>query len=329
MVRSSLVILGAFLAAALARSQSATQTEITSDDLRRHMQALCADSMQGRGLGTPGETRAAHYIADQFKALGLAPPSLAPSYLQRFQFTMATAGSVARTKSERAGKDTLWSQNVIGFVRPERPIDSLYLIIGAHYDHLGHGPWYVQYANPKTTIFHGADDNASGVALLLELAEYFVAHRALLKRPIVFVAFGANEEQLSGSLAFVRDPVLPFKDIQAMLELHMIGRYRDTLHVSGFSTSSAFESLRSDLEMNAKVVRIYDGVDDASDGWSFAKSQVPMLAFSTGYHADYHSTRDELSLINYSGMMQVGETVTAVAMQLANAPDLIPYSRKP
>ncbi len=194
--------------------------------------------------------------------------------------------------------------NVIGYL-PAKSDE--YLVIGAHYDHIGYGgPGSGSLAPNEQTIHYGADDNASGAAGLLELVRYFAKHKHALKRNLVFIAFGAEEMGLLGSAHFVNHPVFPLEKTIAMLNMDMIGRMKDSaLAISGIGTAKEFEDLcKSENRENFKL-KLSPGGFGPSDHSSFYAKNIPVLFFFTGNHANYHKPTDTWEKINYADESRV------------------------
>lgn len=230
--------------------------------------------------------------------------------------------------------------NVVGILEGNDPVlKKEAIIIGAHYDHLGRGGQGSLAAN-STAIHHGADDNASGVAGLIELARQFSEEKNN-KRTIIFIAFGGEEEGLLGSKFYVGNPVFPLDKTVAMINMDMIGRLKDNkLTIGGIGTASEWKNLveyrnaqagsptelkpinlpstKPGVEIptgtaeNLKLAKIplfnlqlnEDGFGP-SDHSSFYGKQIPVLFFFTGTHTDYHKPTDTADKINYPGLSQV------------------------
>jgi aminopeptidase YwaD len=219
-------------------------------------------------------------------------------------------------------RKTVPAYNVVGILEGTDPqLKREYIVIGAHYDHLGYGG-ESSLAPNSTAIHHGADDNASGTAGLLELARYFSNERNRLRRSLVFIAFSAEESGLIGSKAYVGTPLVPLGQSIVMLNMDMIGRLRDgKLSVGGVGTSPDFRQLVESVNtapataFNFQLQLNEDGFGP-SDHSSFYAKQIPVLFFFTGTHDDYHKPSDTAEKINYDGEAKiigfVGETVRAL-----------------
>jgi hypothetical protein len=250
---------------------------------------------------------------------------------------------VAQLKVDLTKKQTAEAYNVIGILEgKDSVLKSESVIIGAHYDHLGRGG-HGSLAVNSSEIHYGADDNASGVAAMLELARQF-AEAKNNKRTLIFIAFGGEEEGLIGSKAYVNNPVFPLNKTVAMINLDMVGRLKDErLTIGGIGTASEWKSLIENInlqqinalalvkltnvvptkehEVKPVIARPFqlslneDGFGP-SDHSSFYVKQIPVLFFFTGTHADYHKPSDTAEKINYGGLLKitnyVGEIVKAI-----------------
>lgn len=193
-----------------------------------------------------------------------------------------------------------------------------YIIVGAHYDHLGRGGEDSLAPMQTGEIHNGADDNASGVAGLLELAQALAAERHRLKRSILFVAFSGEEEGLLGSRYFVEHPPVPLERVIAMINLDMIGRLKDnTLIVYGLGTSPVWKPLLERLNGTARFefTARDDGVGP-SDHTSFYLKDIPVLHFFTGVHEDYHRPSDDAEKINAEGERRIVTLVRDIVREL-------------
>ena len=194
------------------------------------------------------------------------------------------------------------------------------VVLGAHYDHLGFGG--VNSAAPGVhAVHHGADDNASGTALLVEVARRLVA-RGPLPRTVLLVAFSGEERGLLGSAHYVANPAVPIADTVAMVNLDMVGRLdAEKLIVHGTGTSAGFEELVDRLTAAAGLTTAKEpGGFGPSDHSSFYAKKVPVLHLFTGSHADYHRPTDTADKINYDGMVRLAGLVTDIVAELASGP---------
>jgi Tol biopolymer transport system component len=223
--------------------------------------------------------------------------------------------------------------NVVGIVRAGAP-DRLpgAVLVGAHYDHIGRGG-AASLAPGSSEIHNGADDNASGTAALLEVARRLAAERGKLRRDVWIVAFSGEEEGALGSTAFARKPPagLALGDLEAMLNMDMVGRLRDNaLSVLGSESAAEWNALVPPLCQSAGLACSLGGDGfGASDQSSFYAAGVPVLHFFTGVHEDYHKPSDDADKINAEGGAEVAGLVADVAAALAGRPERLSYKVGP
>jgi aminopeptidase YwaD len=235
------------------------------------------------------------------------------------------------------------SANVVGVLRGNDPqLSSEWVVIGAHYDHLGMGGPESLAAKPEGEIHHGADDNASGTTGLLEIARVLATEPTRLKRSIMFIAFSGEELGLLGSGAYTKTPAAPLGSTVAMLNMDMIGRLRDDkLFIGGVGTSPVWKPLIETLNGSISVKSSGGGNGSAnrfqlsfgedgfgpSDHQSFYVRDIPVLFFFTGTHDDYHKPSDTADKINTEGLRKVAEFVREIAASVANEPQRIAFTK--
>jgi len=217
-------------------------------------------------------------------------------------------------------KTTAGAANIISYIPGNDPIlKDEYLVIGAHYDHLGMGGPGSNSRMPDTLAIHnGADDNASGVAAVLEIGERLRSKQSELKRSVLLMAFDAEERGLLGSRFFIDNPFIKHENIVAMFNLDMVGHLEENvLTIGGTGTSPLFEDLLTDIgnshDLNLKFSSEGYG---PSDHASFYKKDIPVLFFFTGTHDDYHRPTDDFSIINLQGEKTVSNFVYDIAFRL-------------
>ena len=279
----------------------------SSDPFRAHVRALTASATQGRAAGSAGALVAAGIIEREFARLGLEPLEQATGYRQTF------SPAPQRIKGEVVPGDALTLHNIVGRLpaRADRAPTQRALILGAHYDHLG---------ATEDGVHAGANDNASGVALLLELTQ------ALASQPrahdIYVVAFDGEELGMLGSDYFVRHPPLPAQDMIAMLNFDMVGRLDEgALELGGVGSAVEFldlvrraHAVTQELELELS----FEG-EAPSDHLSFYGEQVPVLWFSTGQTPEYHTPRDTSDTLDVHGALKVGRLALEIAAELARS----------
>ncbi len=305
---------------------TSSSPEITAPEICATIAVLAADSLEGRQAGSPGSKSASRYLAERFRSIGLQP--LEDDYLQRFTFSPSVLRDPhANPDASSDDEEMLSTSNIIGIVPGIDPqLADQAIVIGAHYDHLGFGG-RGSLAPSERAIHNGADDNASGVAVLLELAQHFVARP--MGRTLIFMAFGGEELGTLGSQFYVAHPLWPIEQTVAMLNLDMVGRLREQLTVHGTGTSSAWTTILDDLDpQGLSLARVPDGFGP-SDQSSFYGAQVPVLWFFTGAHEEYHRPDDDLGTINGDGAVRIARFVSTITETIANTGLEIPYAVAP
>ncbi len=219
-------------------------------------------------------------------------------------------------------KKQVEAANVIGILEGTDPqLKNEAIIIGAHYDHLGHGGPSSLALN-STEIHHGADDNASGTAAVLELARQFAAAKNN-KRTLIFMCFSGEEEGLLGSKAYINDPAFPLDKTIAMINMDMIGRLKDEkLTIGGIGTSAEWKALVEGKNTVTPAFQLQLDEDGygPSDHSSFYSKQIPVLFFFTGSHEDYHKPSDTADKINYAGESRIVAYISAIIKNIDQGP---------
>ena len=219
-------------------------------------------------------------------------------------------------------KETAGTRNVVMVLPGEdTQLKDQYVILGAHFDHLGMGgPGSGSRALDTIGIHHGADDNASGVAMMLELAEKFAKTKGSHKRSILCISFSGEEEGLLGSKHFVDDPGIDLSKVDAMINMDMVGRLNEAnnLQIGGVGTAVGLKNLvlaNTDTSL-IKLALSPEGYGP-SDHSSFYGKNIPVLFYFTGAHMDYHTPTDTWEKINYKGMVEISALIFKVAKNLA------------
>ena len=215
--------------------------------------------------------------------------------------------------------------NVIAMVEGNDPVlKNEFIVIGGHYDHLGYGGHGSGSRMPDTVAVHyGADDNASGTAMVIELAGRFGKSKPSLKRSLLFVCFSAEEMGLLGSKYFVEHPPVDIGKIKAMINFDMVGRFdtsKNYISVSGTGTSQEGDSILNGLEKDLpfKVIHVPDGYGP-SDHAAFYAANIPVFYFSTGAHIDYHTPFDQASRLDYDKEKLIGDFASGLIQSVAGA----------
>lgn len=271
------------------------------------LRTLAAPEMQGRLTGSDGNSRARQLIIERFKALALQPVN--GSFEQSFSF-VSTRGGEARSFPS--------ASNVVGLIPGTSNADR-YIVVGAHYDHLG---------ARDSEIFHGADDNASGVAALLSLAAWFSRHRP--PTSLLLVGFDAEEHGLQGARHFVATPPVPIDRIAAMINMDMVGRGdAGTLTVAGTHPHPELKPL-VEAAAAGRGLSVAFGHDrpaaeakgrqdwtNLSDHGPFHAAGIPYLYFGVEDHADYHKPTDIADKIPRRFYLEATEVVLDTVRRLA------------
>jgi hypothetical protein len=284
-----------------------------SSKLTADISFLADDRLQGRKIGSAGADSAAAYISKRFKELGLKPAPSLKGWIQDFTIS---PGAPAVQGTDLGG---VTGHNVIGILRGrDAELAGQYIVIGAHYDHLGLGGMGSLEPDSLGVVHNGADDNASGVVTLLDIARRMALHPPA--RSVLFIAFSGEEEGLLGSAAYVKNAAVPMDSVVAMLNFDMVGRLTDDkLVVYGVETAREWRPLLDSLNLKAgfRLTAQGDGYGP-SDQTSFTVAKRPVLHFFTGTHLDYHRTTDDWQKINLEGISRIAAFASDVTASIAN-----------
>ncbi len=291
-------LLGILFLGLACKEQKAPEVTMQED-----VRILASDSLMGRETGEAGAEMAASYLEKRMQDLGLKPFDTDKDYMQEFSFEPKTD---PHSKVEYgAGADSsVHAKNLLGLIDNG---GSRTVILGAHYDHLGMGGEGSLYRGEAPAIHNGADDNASGVAVLLKLAK-MLREWPEAKDNYLIILFSGEEIGLLGSNYFAKNPTLDLKQVPYMINLDMVGRLRDdkTLSVSGTGTTAIWPQLLNSLNPGFNLVLSESGVGP-SDHTSFYLQDIPVLHFFTGQHEDYHKPTDDSDKLNYAGMEEIAD----------------------
>jgi hypothetical protein len=286
-------------------SYSAALDSITVPDLDRHLGYLAHEGLEGREAGSRGGQLAGDYLASELQRVGLAPAGDQKGYIQAFPPNFRNLLGIAE------GADPVLKREVI--------------LVCAHYDHVGYGtartsrgPW--GYVHP------GADDNASGTAGLVELAEALMLLGERPKRTVLFVLTDAEEKGLLGMRYWFAHPTLPLDRVVFGLDLDMVGRVRnDTLNIYGSRTAAGLRRLVS--EQNEPGLRLEFPwlMKGNGDHWVFFEHSIPVLLFNSGEHEDYHRPSDRVEKLNKEGERRVMRLAFSLVYELAQRPKTLAF----
>ena len=290
----------------------ACKQEYTPENkIKEDVSYLADDKLEGRGTGTEGEKKAAEYIANRFKSIGLEGRGT-NGYFQDFTFKPKTDPHSEVKFTETNSDSTLTGRNILAFLDNNA---SQTIVIGAHYDHLGWGSEGSLYRGEDKVIHNGADDNASGVSVMLNLASKLKETNK--GNNYLFMAFSGEEMGLLGSNYFVKNATIDTDSINYMLNMDMVGRLKvdSTLAVYGTGTSPIFKQVVTATNDNFKIVEHESGVGP-SDHTSFYLNDIPVLHFFTGQHEDYHKPSDDSDKLNYAGMELISDFIYNIITDL-------------
>ena len=238
-------------------------------------------------------------------------------------------GDLTVTAVDRTVKVRRPVRNVVGVLKGSDPaLAQETVIIGAHYDHLGRSGRFSMAQNSTGQIHHGADDNASGTAAVIEMAKAAASARSDFRRSLLFMTFAGEEHGLLGSSHYVNHPTLPLESTVAMVNLDMVGRSAGRIMVDGLGNAPSIEedlkAAESTSSLSLKALRGGPGAG-ASDDATFLLRKIPAINFFSGFHSDYHRPSDTWEKIDAAGGAAVGDLALALARQLANRVQRPPF----
>ena len=271
---------------------------ITEDELYKHVEVLADDIYEGRAAGTRGGRAAAQYIIAQLKADGLAPAGDDGGYAQSFNDDCRNLLAVL------PGDDPLLANEVV--------------VVGAHYDHVGYGKRN-NSLGPYGQIHNGADDNASGAAVLLEIMQAFARSGLKTRRTILFAFWDSEEAGLVGSRYWLQHPTIDLDRVKFSVTIDMVGRLRDErLLVLGTRSGFGMRRLLSGPVDELLSLDFSWELTGNSDHWPFLERGTPVALIHTGLHSDYHRPTDDVEKINRAGMREVGRYLLSATVKVAN-----------
>ena len=276
----------------------------TVSSMRTHVRELSAASMEGRAAGSEGEKEAASYVWNRLKEYGV-------------ELLTPQEGETFGVKTENG--DTLTSRNVIGFVQGyDKNLRDRYIVVGARLDNLGTMTMTVD-GKPIERIYYGANGNASGLAMLVELARMVKTNEIMFRRSVIFVAFGASNNAYAGAWYFLNRSFSDVDNIDAMVNLDMLG--------TGYNGFYAYTSSNADL--NALVRTLSGGLQPIlpeitseepypSDHRAFYSKEIPSIYFTTGQYPQHNTVRDSQGIMDYDAMERELEYIYNFTLALAN-----------
>lgn len=279
------------------------RASIIAADIKKHTNVLASNTFEGREAGSRGGRAAGIYLVGELKKLDVEPAGDRKGYFQEF------GNGYRNIFAKLPGSDP--------------KLQNEYILIGAHYDHVGYGTRN-NSRGPTGYIHNGADDNASGTAAILELAEAFTKLDPRPKRPILFVLWDAEEKGLLGSEHWVSRPTMPLRQVRFCLNIDMVGRLRkDAVDVWGQRTAPGLRRMVGETNVEAKLAVTFKfKVARDSDHYPFYERGIPFLFAHTGKHDDYHTPHDDVDKLNIEGIRKVTHLYFNLLHAIADADEL-------
>ena len=316
---------------------------ITVSDLKKHLIILASDSLEGRETGKLGQKLAAEYIKNHFIDIGI-PPYKKNTYYQKFK--VESDRHICKYNCENCDEDFITrlfkkrrlvkGENVLGYIEGNDLKEEI-IMITAHYDHLG---------KHDTLLFNGADDNGTGTAAIMEIAEAFMIAKKEGKGPrrsVLIMPVSGEEKGLLGSEYYTDNPVYPLEKTVANLNIDMIGRidyYHDTADYIYLIGSDMLSQELHDISerinkeyIGLKLDYTFNSEEDPnryyyrSDHYNFAKNNIPVIFYFNGLHDDYHKTTDTIEKIDFQKTETITRLVFLTAWELANRDERIKLNK--
>ena len=319
----------------LQKEKAQQQPSVTAEMVRPHIVELAGDDYEGRGAGYPGELKAARYIAAEFKRIGLKPVGDSTrgrsSYFQQFKF---------QPRHPLVPWEVMTSQNVVGLLQGSDPVlkDQI-VVLGAHYDGQGRSGQADPLRYPprdssvKDEIWNSANDNATSVAAILEIARAIKSAKLVTKRSILFVAFGAEEHGMAGSIYYVSHPLFPVSNHVAMINLEKLGRAADKpFSINGMANSSAWTEVLKSAQAQTKI-QVAPNIPFAtpdSDHYAFGASQIPaVMLYVSSNQDEAHSPSDTSEKVNFDRTAEAARFALSMLLDLASRQNRPEYAAPP
>jgi len=288
-------------------SLASAQTTASKEMLSKHVYTLAADSMMGRAIGSPQSRMAADYITKQMELVGVKP--YGGHYLYPFSFKQVAMRA--------------YGNNIVGIVEGSDPnLKDEYIVVGAHYDHMGY-----DHVDGKDIVYNGADDNASGVATILEIGRLLSMQKEMLKRSVIIIAFDGEESGLKGSTQVVADSVIPIGKVKLMISVDMVGMLstNNSLNLKGSATMDNGDAVFTELAAKHGIVLTEMGltVENRTDTNPFGRIGIPAIAPTTGTLSPYHKPGDDANLLDYQGMVTITDFLVETIIQLSGQESLV------
>ncbi len=275
---------------------------ITKPELTGHVNFLAGDILEGREAGSRGGHAAGKYIVDHLQEIGLQPAGVDGTYFQAFRGNQ---------------------RNILAILPGSDPqLKDEYLLVGAHYDHVGYGKKSNSYG-PFGYVHNGADDNASGVSAVLELVDAMTRTEHRPKRSILFAFWDGEEKGLLGSAHWAKQPTLPLDNMKLGINIDMVGRLTDgRIEVGGSRCAPGLRRQLSTTRLDDAWLDFSWEYKENSDHWTFFQAQVPSIYIHTGLHDDYHRPSDDVEKINVEGIRLITGYLLEKVEELADTETL-------
>ena len=299
LILALLILSGGLLSAAETTAHSTARLSIREKQLQKYIDVLADDTFEGRAAGSRGGRAAAGYLVQQLQRLKLAGGATDGKYYQPF------------------GEN---SRNLLAILPGSDPtLKNEVILLGAHYDHVGYGKRTNSYG-PLGYIHNGADDNASGVAGLLAVAEAITQLPQAPKRTILLAFWDGEEQGMLGSKHWVANPTVPLKQVKFMVNVDMIGRLRENkMDIVGTRSSQGLRQWMSEQNQSSGLrFNFVWELKPNSDHYVFFQKKIPMMMLHTGLHDNYHRPSDDPETINRAGLQQVSRMLFTITLDLAN-----------
>lgn len=261
------------------------QSIFSPEQLQQHVSVLAADSLEGRGFGTNEKAR--QYIINEFKKAGLEP--IHKNFIDEF--------------SVRVANIRVFGKNVVGIVPGQDPVlKNEFILLGAHYDHLGY-----EIENGTKVVYNGADDNASGVAAIIEIGKKLNEKKELLKRSVLIAAFDGEETGLHGSRQFVAEETVDISKVKFMFSLDMVGMYdqHGGVDLGGLASLENGKDILNKVKEDVNIGSTGKSISYRTDTQPFGKRGIPAVHVFTGTESPYHKPEDDAHLLDYDGMAEI------------------------
>ena len=308
---------------------------LTAEMVRPHIVELAGDNYEGRGAGYQGELKAARYIAAEFKRIGLKPVGDSTrgrrSYFQEFKF---------QPRHPLVPWEVMTSQNVVGLLQGSDPVlkDQI-VVIGAHYDGQGRSGQADPLRYPsrdssvKDEIWNSANDNAASVAAILEIARAIKSAKLVTRRSILFVAFGAEEHGMAGSIFYVSHPVFPVNNHVAMINLEKLGRAADKpFNINGMANSPAWAEILKTAQAETRI-QVAPNVPFAtpdSDHYPFGAARIPaVMLYVSSNQDEAHLPSDTSEKVNFDRTAEAARFAMSMLLDLASRQNRPEYAPPP